>query len=164
MSKQMRFVHTEEDILPILALLESHGYMLVDEHMLYSPTKMLDKITASMSVPSGRKYEFAYVPDKSFERNARFSESNEGTAIEFINCEKTLPDSNGYEIGRFYLRRKDDGEFDPVLLAVYKDVSRYLKKKYSYYKPLGVYFSPSFREGWENGILFVTHVGHVLDV
>ena len=160
MGKQIYFVHTEVDILPLLTQIEGFCGKIIINGVFYSPQEMLGQVISAMTNSSTR-YSIVFVPDNSPAKWDAYACVGEGTAIQFSNCWKWSNESHTYyDHGRIYLAPTKQGIYDRDLLALYKKLHSYFKKNYCLHKKPDLYVSHSFKDQYLMGNLDVSQLGH----
>lgn len=148
MGRQVEFVHTEEDTIRFLEVIEKSGGRIVLNGSAVMPTSIatciVDLMTSYMCqffVVCAKEGRCPYPAE---DHNA-FS----GTAIEFLNCSKGAPLSRQYETGRLYIAPNYDGHYDADVLRLYNLLLDYIKRTYNYSKLSKLYVSVQFKEKYD---------------
>ncbi len=154
MGRQISFVHEESAARLFLREIERlNGYLIIEGHV-YLPSDIEEYLIKQMSSPVSKALIICQ-PQLSCSDVGIL----EGTAIDFHNCCKGNTLSRTYQIGRLYMVRNKQGQFDPRLCALFEKLRSYIRKNYLYSKRSGVYFEPIFKERYDANYFYATSHG-----
>lgn len=158
MGRQIRFVHTEEDISQFLSSIEeNHGRILLDG-VAVLPTCVEDAVLYQMNSKMCQ-FEIVDSARDDWTGNMFHNHILNGVSIEFSNCTKGNSYSRTYEIGRLYISQRSSGGYDAQTLALFEKLRKYIKKHYQYSQKAQIYTSASFLESYALHRVYVTQLG-----
>lgn len=161
MSRQISFVHTEEDAVQLFYLIGRLGGCLFTNDARFSPEIHADAFLSKMNSSFG---SYAVIPGGHV-RQLEAGQSVgifDGKAMEFRNCTKGTHSSRVYEIGRLYIRPIEDMQYDRELLSLYMQLVRYIRKNYLYLRKPNLYVSHRFDETRREKHLFAATTGRII--
>ena len=153
MSRQIRFVQSEEDIQNFLHYIYSIDYVLLHKDSgldnIYSATNFLmDKINSFESqyhiIPKSLSYT---------ERVLEYDATVRGNSL-----------SRVYEIGRIYICYGITGQYNQNAMQCYEQLRRYIKKNYIYHKEEQLYVGPEFEKMREKKHWYCAQSGRIIQL
>lgn len=142
MSKQVRFVHDEEDALLFLKYLQNISVGIVDASGPLSLDLSMDKIVQNMNSFGGQYYIYPQNTE-GLMASGQYSDVLYGFAVEFSNSYKGNALSRNYECGRLYIHPTEDGTYEPAVLDLFSQLAVYIKKNYHFSKNERLYCGKS---------------------
>lgn len=159
MSRQIKFVHTEEDIASFLLEIEKIGGFLIHKQVICSAPNLTEKVLSQMSTPFCKFY---IVPNSQKDDGVVTTDALSGKVIEFLNCRKGNTLSRTYEVGRLFLAADQNAHYDPDMLLLYKALNAYIKKHYLYSSKAQLYYSPAFKAQYDRKYYYAARLGKLI--
>lgn len=158
MGSQIRFFHTEADVVFFLREIQLNGGSFLIDGIPHRPLEVADEVLSQMCSYTS-KFQIVCSEQQLSESDSSGVSLNAGSSIEFLNCCKGNSLSRTYEMGRLFVANTEQGGYSPEIYSLYKKLCAYIKKRYSYSKSAEAYFSQTFVKEIDRRYLYACCLG-----
>lgn len=151
MGRQIRFIHSERDLIPFLSNVVQLGGEFWIGGKVYQSEDAVQCLLDKMNTDSC----FAYILHLS-QNDCEWNTPNPASVygIEFSNCYKGNALSRTYYVGRLYIQPDSQGNYIPEVEELYAAIAKYIKKNYDYIKKYRLYVGSDFHTQYKRRYYF----------